>query len=511
MSRIEAREAPAVRTGIGREEVDIAGAAAGRLRPDVERFAVRVGNPSLKTLDHPALPLDLAGVVRGIGEVGDDEVREVARVGTPFVGSRNADTDFVRRDGNRIGAGRVGRQVEAGLARAGAEPILGYDPGRIASRRPWLDRQIVESILQQILAKRADITEPETGLGEDLPLEREVPLPRLRHLQIRIGGRQTDPSRGRFSGDEDNAICCERIGQIERHDVIAGGVRGVVSNARSDLGEDGLEDTAVECAIASADRKFSALAGERSPEPIAVPVRRIGKAQARIDVVAVLEAVVDQMIFLPRNPDPLVARAEVERQVVANAPVVLAVPVVFLQLVLQVGRSKTFLEGADASIHEHGVTVRIGHALARQVRRPECPETAVAILGVIVQRRATNVRSQLERMTGPASRGDVVDELLIALKAIDGKGAGVAENRAVGDRGSETYDRRIVAGVDVPLGGSQTEPVTTLLHGVRGKDSGPRQSEVRLVKVLDALFADDQLTVGKKLLLALLISSDHAV
>src|SRR5207245_8597352 len=99
---------------------------------------------------------------------------------------------------------------------------------------------IVEAVLQQVLAQRSDVAETQARLREDLALEREVPLPRLRHFQIGIGGGQIDARRGWLAGREYEAVRSGRVGQVQRSEVDARRIRRVVADARADLGKDRL-------------------------------------------------------------------------------------------------------------------------------------------------------------------------------------------------------------------------------------------------------------------------------
>src|SRR5207253_50407 len=96
-------------------------------------------------------------------------------------------------------------------------------------------------------------------------------------------------------------------------------VRWVVADAGSALGEDGLEHAAVENAEAAADGELPFAARQRLQEAVAVPVRRVGETEARVDVAAAAEAVVDEVVALLRRADVLVAGTEVQHEVVRGA------------------------------------------------------------------------------------------------------------------------------------------------------------------------------------------------
>ena len=78
------------------------------------------------------------------------------------------------------------------------------------------DRQVGELVLEEPHAVIARVGEPHRGVKGDLPLEGQVPLPGLGHLQIRIDKYRANP-HGLEAGREYEAV--ERIGKIRRVDV----------------------------------------------------------------------------------------------------------------------------------------------------------------------------------------------------------------------------------------------------------------------------------------------------
>src|SRR5581483_7495677 len=126
----------------------------------------------------------------------------------------------------------------------------------------------------------------------------------------------------------------------------------------------------------------SAAAGERPPEAVAVPFRRVRESEARIDVARRVVEVVDPVLVLFRCSGALVAAAEVQRQVVERAPVVLDVCVLFLNAVLQVVRSVGNRVRADAAGPERREAGAVVHAAAAA---PEAPEAAVEIVGAVIE------------------------------------------------------------------------------------------------------------------------------
>ena len=115
-----------------------------------------------------------------------------------------------------------------------------------------------------------------------------------------------------------------RVGQIEDaglgRERLDQRVRRVGAQARTGLREDRLEDASVVEAEAAADREIPRVPPASLPSSPAAPVRRIGKAQTRLDVVGVVaEAVVEPVLLFLRRADVLVADAEVQRQVLSES------------------------------------------------------------------------------------------------------------------------------------------------------------------------------------------------
>ncbi len=106
---------------------------------------------------------------------------------------------------------------------------------------------------------------------------------------------------------------------------------------------------------------------------------------------------------------------------------------------LQIGRSERLRKRVDAAGPEGGDGGSVVDALACC---REAPEAAVETFGAIVQGGPAYVGAQLQGVLGPARRRDVVDELVVALIADDGEGAGIAEN-GEGDAGAagHAHDR----------------------------------------------------------------------
>ena len=75
-------------------------------------------------------------------------------------------------------------------------------------------------------------------------------------------------------------------------------------------------------------------------EAVALPIRRVGESESRVDVAAAAKTVVDQAIALFRRADVLVTCTEIQYEIVRRTPIVLRVHVLFRQLVLQIGRPK---------------------------------------------------------------------------------------------------------------------------------------------------------------------------
>ena len=142
-------------------------------------------------------------------------------------------------------------------------------------------------------------------------------------------------------------------------------------------------------------------------------------------------------------------------------------------------------------------------------RRGEVPEAAIEVRCAVVELRAADVRADLQRVARPARGGDVVDELVIELVAIDRIGARIADD-VTGRDARPAHDRRVVAREDVDVRAALSEAVATFLHRRAAEDVRPGDAEVRLVVVLQRLLADDQLLVFAQLR-AVLIARVHRV
>src|SRR5258708_32439377 len=90
---------------------------------------------------------------------------------------------------------------------------------------------------------------------------------------------------------------------------------------------------------AAANGELSVTAGHCAEEAVAVPVRRVGETEARVDVAAAPEAIVDQGVALLRRADVLVAGTEVQNEVIRRTPGGLRVHGLFAQPVLQISRA----------------------------------------------------------------------------------------------------------------------------------------------------------------------------
>ena len=115
----------------------------------------------------------------------------------------------------------------------------------------------------------------------------------------------------------------------------------------------------------------------------------------------------------------------------------------------------------DAAVEERRVR--------RRVRRPAAdvrkgPEPAREVVGDVVELLPADVGADAERMILEQLRGQVVDELMIGLIAIDREAAGVADDRSRrrNRAADESNDRRIVARLNVDVGRAQAETVAEL-------------------------------------------------
>ena len=201
------------------KDADVSDRLIGRLRPRIERFAVRVRHATAEAVILAGLPLELPGVIPALGKIRDDPHIVVPSIRPPLIGARHAQAHFVCRDRHGVRTSRIRGRINAWnrLTGSGALPIGSHHPSRpCRSRRSGSDRDVIPSILQQILSDRADVAGAESRIPERLPLEGQVPLPGLGHLQIRIDKYRANP-HGLEAGREYEAV--ERIGKIRRVDV----------------------------------------------------------------------------------------------------------------------------------------------------------------------------------------------------------------------------------------------------------------------------------------------------
>ena len=253
------------------------------------------------------------------------------------------------------------------------------------------------------------------------------------------------------------------------------------------LGEDRLEQPAVVEPDPAANRERPGRVAGQASEHAARPRRRVRESETRLEVVGVIaKAVVEPVFLLARRFDELVAQTQVERQVRADAPVVLDVGVVLLRAILEEERAPRILIAGDTPI-EHG---RIGRGVHRAAAaRVERPEAAAKVLGEIVEALEAQVGAGLELMTAPEEPRDVVDELVIGLLAIDGEVAGIADDRARHRRIREADDRRVVAGGDVDARATLSKPVAELADRRLVDDMRPGDAGIALAIVLARLLA----------------------
>src|SRR5262249_16584906 len=126
------------------------------------------------------------------------------------------------------------------------------------------------------------------------------------------------------------------------------------------------------------------------------PVRAVGKADARFNVVLVVsEAVLNTILDLLRRRNVFVARAKVEGQIRIHLPVIFGVEVRFVDPVLQKEGAVAFLESRYAT----GQKRRVGRAVGRSAAcRAEVVKTSREVVGVVIKLLATNVRPDLDEM-----------------------------------------------------------------------------------------------------------------
>src|SRR5258708_36207943 len=122
---------------------------------------------------------------------------------------------------------------------------------------------------------------------------------------------------------------------------------------------------------AAANGELSVAAGHCAEEAVAVPVRRVGETEARGDVAAAPEAIVDEVVALLRRADVLVAGTKVQNEVIRRTPVVLCVHVLFAEPVLQLCRAERLCIRVHAAGPEGGDGRSVVHALAGCRKAPE--------------------------------------------------------------------------------------------------------------------------------------------
>ena len=110
----------------------------------------------------------------------------------------------------------------------------------------------------------ADVRGLQRGVPRQMPLDRQIPSLRVRHMQVGIDVGETHlRRRGTWleyetAGGVDNRHVW--IGPADR-----GCVRRVESRAGADLAEDGLVDPSMEHAEAAADGRLARVSGESEP------------------------------------------------------------------------------------------------------------------------------------------------------------------------------------------------------------------------------------------------------
>src|SRR5207253_917093 len=124
------------------------------------------------------------------------------------------------------------------------------------------------------------------------------------------------------------------------------------ANAQLVLRVDGLEDAAVEDAIAAAHHELAGLAGYfLKPPPF--HSRPPGEAESRLEVfVGAMESVLETVLDLTRGAHTLPAHAEIQREVRSDSIVVLEIEVGFVIAVLCQRIAEPFLETGDETAQE---------------------------------------------------------------------------------------------------------------------------------------------------------------
>src|SRR5207245_798173 len=271
---------------------------------------------------------------------------------------------------------------------------------------PWRHRHVVERVLQQVDTAHSDVTQPQPRLPEDLPLEREVELTRLGHFETGADECEPRDAPGDRPGNELKAVRRIRkiVGTGSGHlreiagELIERCVRRIETDVSAALREDRLEYAAVRDAVAAANGKLTAAAGQRAQETVAVPVGCVRESNARVEVVARVVLVIDFVILFLRSADPLVSETEVQRETVERPPVVLTVCVRLPDVVLQVERAVTFPVLLRAAGHEGGHSASVIRAVAHRAERPEA---ARVVIRYVVEVTFAQIGPELERVLLP--------------------------------------------------------------------------------------------------------------
>src|SRR5262249_18077567 len=153
-----------------------------------------------------------------------------------------------------------------------------------------------------------------------------------------------------------------------------------------------LKDTSMRDAETTSNGEVTRAAGDSSEQMVLFPVRRVRESQTRIEVIARPIPVVDEVITFLRRADVLIARTDVQNEVVRRAPVVLRVEILLIEPVRQRGRPECLGERSHAAGPKRGDRRGIGDSAAAGV---EAPEAAVEAFGVVAQVGAADVGPEL--------------------------------------------------------------------------------------------------------------------
>src|SRR5215213_327178 len=173
------------------------------------------------------------------------------------------------------------------------------------------------------------------------------------------------------------------------------------------------------------------------------------ESEARLNIVFVrLDAIVDAIRCFFRRRHVLISQTEIEREIRTHLPTVFAVEVRFANAVLEKERAVALLIVWRAAVDKLIEAVGVVDAVTRG--DGAVVEASREVIGEIVKALAANVCPHSHLM-GVEDGVEVVNKLVVSLKAVNREVARAAEARLCCDRSriEETNDGRVVSGCDI--------------------------------------------------------------